>query len=558
MKWKTLRHNGILLPPQYTPQRIKIKIKDKVVELTPLQEEMVYQWAKKKDTPYVQDRVFRKNFVTDLAATFKPKIRFSYKDLDFGEAYAIADRERESRLIMTKEERKDLAARRKAIREEFKAKYGTATIDGKDVELGNYMVEPPGIFIGRGKHPLRGRWKPRIDTVDVTLNMDKKAKPPPGKWAGIVHENDSIWVAKWTDKLTGKVKYIWLSDTSYLKQEMDKAKYEKALVLAERISDVEAALHRDMADEKLYKIATACYLIYRTAMRVGDEKDPEEADTVGATTLRKEHVGIVEDRIDLDFLGKDSVRWKETIQINEHEIQFQKNISRLISDKNGSDEIFDDIKSQTVNKYLSGIVKGVTAKVFRTYLATKVVAEYLSKNDNLKDASPSKKIHHAKMANLQAAIRCNHKRTIPKTFRQSLQKKKENLKKVKAQSPWAKAAETLDKIKATEPRTEKQKKARLARMSRTRKTIKQKKKRHTERVERLSLQITLAEKTRDYNLGTSLRNYIDPRIFKAWTDEIDAPWEKLYTATLQKKFLWVKNEKPSWHEIKTAIQNTNT
>ena len=25
-------------------------------------------------------------------------------------------------------------------------------------------------------------------------------------------------------------------------------------------------------------------------MRVGDEKDPDEADTVGATTLRKEHL----------------------------------------------------------------------------------------------------------------------------------------------------------------------------------------------------------------------------------------------------------------------------
>ena len=59
-------------------------------------------------------------------------------------------------------------------------------------------------------------------------------------------------------------------------------------------------------------VATACYLIYRTAMRVGDEKDPEEADTVGATTLRKEHIKITSDAIEFDFLGKDSVRWQET------------------------------------------------------------------------------------------------------------------------------------------------------------------------------------------------------------------------------------------------------
>ena len=35
------------------------------------------------------------------------------------------------------------------------------------------------------------------------------------------------------------------------------------------------------------------------------------------------------------------------------------------------------------------------------------------------------KLYHAKLANLEAAIMCNHKRTIPKTFEQSLQKKRE-------------------------------------------------------------------------------------------------------------------------------------
>ena len=71
--------------------------------------------------------------------------------------------------------------------------------------------------------------------------------------------------------------------------------------------------------------------------------------------------------------------------------------------------------------------------------------------------------------------------------------------------------------------------------------IKKKKEKHTERIEKLQLQIDLTQKTRDYNLGTSLRNYIDPRIFQSWTDEVVAEWEKLYTSALQKKFLWVKN-----------------
>ena len=75
------------------------------------------------------------------------------------------------------------------------------------------------------------------------------------------------------------------------------------------------------------------------------------------------------------------------------------------------------------------------------------------------------------------------------------------------------------------------------------------KKKHVERVEKLKLQIDLSEKTRDYNLGTSLRNYIDPRVVKAWTDDVSVEWEKLYTAALQKKFLWVQNEKLDWKKI---------
>ena len=79
---------------------------------------------------------------------------------------------------------------------------------------------------------------------------------------------------------------------------------------------------------------------------------------------------------------------------------------------------------------------------------------------------------------------------------------------------------------------------------------------HKERTEKLKLQIDLSEKTKDYNLGTSLRNYIDPRIIKAWTDEVGAEWEKMYTSALQKKFLWVQNEKLNWSEIAKAIKKS--
>jgi len=551
MKWKTLQHNGILFPPAYEDQGIKIKIKGKSIDLNLNQEEMIYQWAKKKDTPYAQDKVFQKNFTADFAKTLNSKFKkISYEDIDFSNAYKIVDKEKDLKDMMSKEEKKSLATKRKELREKLKSKYGIAIMDGKEVEVGNYMAEPPGIFIGRGEHPIRGKWKPRVTTKDVTLNLGKEAKVPEGKWGKIIHDKDSMWLASWMDFLTQKRKYVWLADSSGLKQDRDKEKYEKAVKLAKEIDKIKDRIVKDMKNPKTSKISTACYLIYRTSMRVGDEKDPDEADTVGATTLRKEHIKITADTIEFDFLGKDSVRWQETIVAEGHDKQFQENLKKLIQKKKPKDEIFDNITSRHVNAYYSGIVKGLTAKVFRTYLATSVVKNYLVEHDNIKGKTANEKLYHAKMANLEAAKMCNHKRTIPKTFEESLQKKRDTLKNAQKDQPSKKTQETLKKLESSEPKTDTQKKSKVKRIKTLNEQIKKQKLKHKDRVEKLKFQIDLSENTRDYNLGTSLRNYIDPRVVKAWTDEVGAEWEKLYTAALQKKFLWVKNENVEWKNLK--------
>ncbi len=518
MKWKTLQHNGIAFPPPFESKGVTIKIRGENVPLNLEQEEMVYQWAKKKDTPYVKDLVFQKNFVMDFVKVLPEKYKkVSISDIDFSEAFKIVDKENDAKLLISKEEKKKLAIQRKGIREKMKAKYGKAIIDSKEVDVANWMAEPPGLFIGRGDHPIRGRWKPRISEKDVTLNLGKDAKVPPGKWGKIIHEPDFMWLASWEDYLTEKRKYVWLSDTADLKQERDKMKYDKAIKLADQINKVTERIAKEMTnkDDKVRRIATVCYLIYKTAMRVGDEKDPDEADTVGATTLRVEHIKLKPDAIEFDFLGKDSVRWQKSLSVNGEDKTLYDNLKKLIDKKKPEDLIFDGVTSRHVNEFFGKVVKGLTAKVFRTYLATIVVKNYLKKVDDLDSKSESLKLYHAKIANLEAAITCNHKRTIPKTFEQALQKKKD----------------ALEKIKETKPKTEKQ-----------REKLKQ-------REEKMKLTIELTEKTRDYNLGTSLRNYIDPRVFKAWTDQVQLEWEELYTSALQKKFQWVTKVETDWKKI---------
>lgn len=784
MKWQTLRHNGIAFPPPDDYRGLTVKIKNRTLKLNPLQEEMLTAWAKKKDTPYVLDPVFQKNFLGDFVKELSEDLRdISLADIDFRELYAIADREKTANL--SDEEKKTRSAARKQERDELKARYGIATIDGNEVEIGGYLVEPPGILMGRGNHPLRGKWKYRVLPKDVTLNLDQDAPRPPatkeGDWGKIVNDHDAMWIATWYDKLSDKRKYIWLAETSHLRQERDKEKYLKAQKLESGVDKVREKIRAGMAFEdtsarrkleqsdkelstaiqqldakilqatqagdkegrkkledqlalkqkerepldqgrdkihaaemKTRQIASVCYLIDRLAMRVGDEKDEDEADTVGASTLRVEHVKIdkANDRIEFDFLGKDSVQWQKFLPLSA-ESALARNLEELSRGKQPSQQIFDQIDSTHVNRFLSSIVPGLTAKVFRTYHATTTVRNYLRQHPEIKAESANyQKEYIAKLANLQAAIVCNHKRTPPKNWEESLEKKGQAAEKLREQKPdvsklraqiaprehalkkllaappdpqklqgqlkarelalqnartaltalpnfdkpiktrqvalgkvtqeqkqvLAVTAAALKKKQAALAALEKQKppkakkalkqfekrvraakralsetkKANHAKLARLKKRVVNarqaldaaakakrdktrganqrvaqvekavksaqqavqqgpqqytervakarealEKARHApelaqqnyaERVERASLQFELAKQTRDYNMGTSLKNYIDPRVYKSWGDYVEYDWQKLYTTALKRKFTWVEKERTKWNE----------
>ena len=40
-----------------------------------------------------------------------------------------------------------------------------------DAQVGNFRVEPPGLFRGRGEHPRMGKVKQRIYPRDITINI---------------------------------------------------------------------------------------------------------------------------------------------------------------------------------------------------------------------------------------------------------------------------------------------------------------------------------------------------------------------------------------------------
>ena len=69
------------------------------------------------------------------------------------------------------------------------------------------------------------------------------------------------------------------------------------------------------------QIGTAMWVIDVLALRVGGEKSEDEADTVGCCSLRLEHLTFAEEgvsEIELEFLGKDSMLYKQNINFAGH------------------------------------------------------------------------------------------------------------------------------------------------------------------------------------------------------------------------------------------------
>jgi DNA topoisomerase-1 len=278
------------------------------------------------------------------------------------------------------------------------------------------------------------------------------------------------------------------------------------------------------------------------------------------------------------FLGKDSVLWHKQIALPE---QVLHNLEELIrtarpSNSNGQaqgnsgshptrdrPQLFPNTSSRDVNAYLSEILPGLTAKVFRTHHATVAVQRSLQASAVEAEDPEHKKWEAANLANLEAAVLCNHTKKEPASWPRSQKRYKE--RKGKAEERVAKYLARLNEQQAALAEREqelalqrkavaeldeaKQKKA-LARYER-RLGVAQ---RRVERVEtqlekarqalgKVEAQASVAAKKRTWNLGTSLKSYIDPRVYHEWGQKVDYDvLERYYPKALRQKFAWVKDD----------------
>jgi DNA topoisomerase-1 len=517
-------------------------------------------------TDYMQKETFNRNFWDGFKALLgKGHVIKDLKKCDFTAMYEHFMAQRELKKQLSKEEKE----RVKAEKDAAEKKYKTAKVDGRVEQVGNFRVEPPGLFRGRGEHPKMGRIKRRIYPKDIVINIGKgvpipKHPFPDQHWKMIRHDNTVTWLAFWHDPVTpSSFKYVWLAANSSFKSESDQAKYEKARKLKQYIGPIRAQYEKDWLskDEQKAQIATALYFIDILALRAGHEKDEEEADTVGCCNLKAENVKCVEEdlkpnTIEFDFLGKDSVQYTKEVEVA---AAVYRNIGKWTQKtvygkpKKPEDQLFDSIDAQDLNKTLKDCMEGLSAKVFRTYNASVTLDRLLTEQEQeqaeaagggrqrLESPTVDKRKADYDRANKEVAILCNHQRAVGKAHDSQMEK---------LQTKLGEFREQLDELQADLKLAKAGKEKKHAQSGKMQKldpaTVLLRIKKKKEQMVKAELQAKVKEDLKTVALGTSKINYLDPRISVSWCKRNEVPMEKIFNKSLLSKFHWAMDCDPDF------------
>ncbi|XP_039512300.1 DNA topoisomerase I, mitochondrial isoform X3 [Pimephales promelas] len=538
-KWTHLEHRGPYFAPEYEPlpDNVPFYYDGQPFKLSPATEEIATFYAKMLDHEYTSKETFQNNFFTDWQEEMTSEERERIETLskcDFSHMHKYFMEKAEERRNKTKEEKLVLKEEANRLVEE----YGFCLLDGHREKIGNFKLEPPGLFRGRGEHPKMGKLKKRIQPEHVAINCSQDSKIPEApaghQWKRVQHDNTVTWLASWLENIHGHPKYIMLNPSSKLKGEKDWQKYETARKLKVCVKAIRKQYKRDWTSREMKsrQRGVAIYFIDKLALRAGNEKDDESADTVGCCSLRVEHIKLhrrldgLENVVEFDFLGKDSIRYYNKMPV---EKQVFKNLKLFIKHKDPEDDLFDRITTVNLNKALNECMTGLTAKVFRTFNASTTLQDQLNKLTT-EDMTLEEKILSYNRANRAVAILCNHQRALPKTFEKSMQllqekiqKKKEQIEEAKKELKEAKRAHKDDPSDKNKKLVEKKEKL-VQRLS--------------DQLKKLQLQETDREENKVIALGTSKLNYLDPRITVAWCKKHNVPVEKIYNKTQRDKFTW--------------------
>jgi DNA topoisomerase-1 len=162
--------------------------------------------------------------------------------------------------------------------------------------------------------------------------------------------------------------------------------------------------------------------------------------------------------------------------------------------------VFSGITTEQVREFLSEAMPRLSPKVFRTFSATQLYRKELDSSKVRPESQDNEKKMALMAANAAVAQLLNHQKAIPKKWHETYQKRVEMLQSLKG-----KKGKSVDKRKQS-----------------------------------LKLRLTQMKLNKTWNLGTSLKNYIDPRVSVRFCNNVNYDWKKYYPKTLVTKFAWAE------------------
>ena len=194
----------------------------------------------------------------------------------------------------------------------------------------------------------------------------------------------------------------------------------------------------------------------------------------------------------MHFLGKDSILFERENEVAE---AAYRNLEEFITD---GDRVFSGKKTEQVREFLSEAMPRISPKVFRTFSATELYRKEMDSSKVTPESQDNEKKMALMEANAAVAQLLNHRRQFRRNGR-NLQKRVEMLQSLKG-----KKGKSVDKRKQS-----------------------------------LKLRLTQMKLNKTWNLGTSLKNYIDPRVSVRFI-KVNYDWKKYYPKTLVSKFAWAE------------------
>jgi DNA topoisomerase I len=206
----------------------------------------------------------------------------------------------------------------------------------------------------------------------------------------------------------GRKQYRYHDD---YREARERTKYEHLFEFAEALPTIRARVAEHMSLRGLPRekvLATVVHLLETTLIRVGNGEYAKANRSYGLTTLRNEHVEVEGPEVRFRFTGKSGKQWSLTMR--------DRRVARILracQELPGQDllQYLDEdgelraISSADVNAYLREIAgSDITAKDFRTWAGTLLMARFLKASGQFENATKAKRVMSAAVKEVAAAL----------------------------------------------------------------------------------------------------------------------------------------------------------